>query len=1353
MAPVKPTAPTKRKRGTAYKTSRGASDFGTITSNRKKRKTNVTSYVEDESEDDLQDDLDLDEETRWFTAKEILKERPGEYFIDWLEPDSNGNPYPPNWVPKENVTKALAAAWKQKKKKKKKEGEKNTPKKPTSKRPAASPAVKRTRPVIESSAPSTPTTQRATVTETPKSRTGSASPFAARTTPRLSRRPALQVQIRPPSDFEPTEYERFSQLPASTSTTAQSSQRQNIEEAGVVLDSQSSNGSGSYNPSVTVTTTSGSSLQPTPASANVGTGGRAVPPEPEPHSPSQEDSLQVLEIPESPAQQEPVLLEQDKNSHTHASFGEGTATSVPQASSGSPTVTGATPVDTRHSEPPSAHEQTQNVSATLPYPLVPTFTNFPRRSVSPLFEPELPPLESPKPVQTQDQPLTGTDEELSHQQQTDQRVRRRDFATVSQATNSVTGENTTQQSLSHLEQRETQQEQNAQIVPTNISQISQSDSGDRVRLSIETQSGASDCGRSSNSGQRTSQKSPIEHPSATSSAASSALSESLPLPPIHSIETPDSALPPRPETPVNTSSLSAQMAEDAESGSAKRGDDDYDVHRSTNPFVARKRTFLTASPAGTRSPSTIPDRGPQQTQEPISLRNAALVNSAATQIPEAPSLAPASAVPRISKLSKSPETPKIDSDRRVDDEAESGINRGQVQAEEIPNADVADEGMAEPSDDEDTGSVLDDDVQLQPGEFIVPLPMDGRQKLWYVHEIQRAKDLLTNFLYKYHDFDRVDEVTRVFQRLKQVEAHVDLIYAGTESPREAIGPQTQARWDYENCVKFQFLGALFDALKEEDMHIVVVVQEDDERLLDMLEKFCQGRLINYIYPAKGRRADPSDASENSETEGRVTMTILSVHSSFVVRPPDVIISLNGAETSTIRKKNWAVHPDRRIVPVIHPLVPRSLSHIERHVPTTLGAKRRLHTIFGALSQIHDKIGRPLVPSPRAPEAAVLVAQYLTCPNNSANGKFPDWPLPSICSIRDVVGYLGEDSPEQVASPVAVPDASSRAISKRPLDVEEHLDPSKRLRLTPQPPRSSPSANEAAEVTHVSDSMPGTAAEPMPLPIALAQISQLQKELAETKEAVKEKEKLLDNAQAWVKHHRSQAATWDKRQNEFEDLYKKYLSSLGKEKTLTAQTEQGAQRLKSLQQRYDNQSAELEKARAEVKEMNRIHASSDDDKDKTIVELRLDLGKAKETERRAISSKATAESNIEYMRGEYQNAQNRASELTTENSQLSADNAKLQQQASGVAVELKKLTLDKSWHLVKDQADKWKNENEALRKMMERKDEEIARLKQPSQRSYGTRGSSLPRSPNPRQAGSRAASPMGGRDRVNTLRNG
>jgi hypothetical protein len=581
--------------------------------------------------------------------------------------------------------------------------------------------------------------------------------------------------------------------------------------------------------------------------------------------------------------------------------------------------------------------------------------------------------------------------------------------------------------------------------------------------------------------------------------------------------------------------------------------------------------------------------------------------------------------------------------------------------------------------------------------------------------------------------------------LKAVEAHVDLVYAGTGSPEESIGPQTQAKWDYENCVKFRFLGALLDALKEEEIHIVVVVkeQEDDERLLDMLERFCEGRRISYIYPAKARRG--------ADSEGRVTVTVLSAQSSFIIRPPDAIISLNGAETSAIRRKNWAVHPDRRSVPIIHPMVPRSVSHIERHVPSTLSTKKRLHTIFAALGQIKEHIGHPLVHSPPAPEAAGLVAQYLLALDNIADGEPPEWPLPSICSIKEVVEYVSEPSPEQ-ASPVAVPEASSRAASKRALDTEGHLDSSKRVRLTPQPPRSSSSANEAAEITHTSDSMPGTAAEPTTLEAALARIALQQKELAKMKASDTEKDKLLGNAQASVKHYRSKEATWEKQQNEYENLTKKYRIALGTEKSLQAQIQQGTTKLGNLQQRYNNQVAELEKVRAEIKEINSVHASSGDEKVKAIIELRLDLERAKESERRAIASKTTTDSSLEYVRGEYQNAQNRASELSSENAQLTTDNEKLQRQASVVTVDLKKLQLGKSFQLVKDQNDKYRMENEALRKMMDRKDEEIARLKQPTTRGYGTRGNSLPRSPNPRQAGSRAASPIGGRDRVNTLRN-
>ncbi|KAL8292772.1 hypothetical protein RQP46_001384 [Phenoliferia psychrophenolica] len=46
-----------------------------------------------------------------YCADRILKERKGQYFIDWEGCDANGDPWEPTWEPKRNANAALVAEW------------------------------------------------------------------------------------------------------------------------------------------------------------------------------------------------------------------------------------------------------------------------------------------------------------------------------------------------------------------------------------------------------------------------------------------------------------------------------------------------------------------------------------------------------------------------------------------------------------------------------------------------------------------------------------------------------------------------------------------------------------------------------------------------------------------------------------------------------------------------------------------------------------------------------------------------------------------------------------------------------------------------------------------------------------------------------------------------------------------------------------------------------------------------------------------------------------------------------------------------------------------------------------------
>ena len=129
----------------------------------------------------------------------------------------------------------------------------------------------------------------------------------------------------------------------------------------------------------------------------------------------------------------------------------------------------------------------------------------------------------------------------------------------------------------------------------------------------------------------------------------------------------------------------------------------YEKRSKENPFIPKrnlKRSRMLPH-TGTRSPSTIPDRSPMP-QVPTSLRTVAVSNSMAEP---------------LVAMEAGPSEPAP-----IQEEGESTSDSNNVTTS-VP---VAPASTDDELSDADDASVLNDDLQLQHQEFIVPLPIDGR---------------------------------------------------------------------------------------------------------------------------------------------------------------------------------------------------------------------------------------------------------------------------------------------------------------------------------------------------------------------------------------------------------------------------------------------------------------------------------------------------------------------------------------------------------------------------------------------------------------------------------------------------
>lgn len=293
-----------------------------------------------------------------------------------------------------------------------------------------------------------------------------------------------------------------------------------------------------------------------------------------------------------------------------------------------------------------------------------------------------------------------------------------------------------------------------------------------------------------------------------------------------------------------------------------------------------------------------------------------------------------------------------------------------------------------------------------------------------------------------------------------------------------------------------------------------------------------------------------------------------------------------------------------------------------------------------------------------------------------------------------------------------------------------------MRFTPQPQTESSSAiRNENEVTHVSDSMPGTAVD---LPGLQTQLMRAQAALSEEHTA-----RMSERS-----HYREQEAMWDKQQTLHEDLTREYRLLMGKQKSMEEKLEAMTKSNETLRERLATRVTEGRTTEEQLEQERAVHLLSGNDQIVEITRLRKELAVANEEKQRALKAAQTSEATLEYTKEQYRLAQDAASTSQASVVDLEAQVAKLSHQASGEPAKLKSMHLNRQYAAQEKQIKMLKAENGILKKTLGQKEEELARAKLSGRAGVGTRATSVTPQPKVR---SRAASPMGGR--LSNLRNG
>ncbi|KAE8827988.1 hypothetical protein PTNB73_06444 [Pyrenophora teres f. teres] len=871
-------------------------------------------------------------------------------------------------------------------------------------------------------------------------------------------------------------------------------------------------------------------------------------------------------------------------------------------------------------------------------------------------------------------------------------------------------------------------EQNAQFVPLEPLEAElsfQEDTTQSIRPTIEKDYCAHRA--SSESRHDSSQESPDQSCRSLDHSASP-----IPYPPSYSRRTQHSP-PPRPFTPVPTSSPSIMAGESTADIVKRELDEALAKALAENPFTPRKRfnkasfmasmkapESLATTPAssptpsskqirandateGTRSPSAVPDHSPIA-HIPTSLRNVAYAPSA-EETAIAVSVAPPEPVEVEATVPAEPTVPPV------------------------PVSIASEDMEVSDADDEDNESLLNDEVELAEQEYIVPLYIQGRQRNMYAQSIADKKDVLDRFLKNHRDFNPVSQIEDFLSYLRAIETHIDLTFAEAGMSFQDAASATQVEhvhdWTLENATKFMFLHTLFHKLRDDEpqKHVVLVTEKDDDELFKILKTFCEAEYINFNMPTRDHRANRADIV------GNLLVTIIPNDASPVLRPADLIVCLDGVQDATqIRRKNWAKSADRNVVPVVHLVIPRTVGHIERYILASLDQRNRLHTILATLAQLRPDIGSAIDDTtPQPAVCAELVASWI---RDQTEGAEQSWPIPSIGGFKEVIQFQTQFSQPSTDSPVA-PERI-----KRPL-VDEELDPAKRMRFTPQPQPVSSSIDKEPEITHISDSMPGTVIDDPDLRIRLAQLEEAYKKEYESRKAEE-------------RRFREHEESWDRQQTIHENLAREYRLLVNKlhvtEAKLDTQTKQNA----TLTERLTSRTTEVRELKGQLAEQRATHLLSPENQIAEITNLRNRLAAALEEKDRAVKAASTADKMLQYTKEVYRDAQTAASTSTARITDLEAENARLSKMSSGEAAKLKDLHFGSSYALLEEKVKNLTAELTIVKRTLHTKEEEVLRLRTVGRPGVGTRGTSATPQPKIR---SRAGSPSLTGGRVANLRNG
>ena len=715
------------------------------------------------------------------------------------------------------------------------------------------------------------------------------------------------------------------------------------------------------------------------------------------------------------------------------------------------------------------------------------------------------------------------------------------------------------------------------------------------------------------------------------------------------------------------------------------------------------------SEAGTRSPSTIPNHATIP-PVPTSLR------TVATSVPDP--------VPPV-----------------LHDQANSrgfealSIGRAPQDMSRASEDVDMDEAQYSGDDDDEDESFLNDDLQLQGSEYIVPLPFHGRQADAY-RDI--CKDLIKEFeSFAQNPSKAQQNIETAFYKLRAVETHVDLIWGGNTTPQPTDVQQEKdehlAQWSYDFSIKFKFLKALLSKLQDRNLHIILLIErEDNVRFFNIVESFLRGAHFSFESPVTDRSHVADEGL--GKDKNLLKITILSSTSNMILREAQLIVCLDGKpDAIQIRSRPWGIKSGFEQVPLLHLVIPRTIGHLDLYLSNKISTKGKLRTTVATLSQWtnNHEIGHAVnyVP-PKSYEVgfAEQTLQYLL--PSEEEPPLSEWPLPALGNIKDIVEYQSSQQPLETAN-LGSPLLGSIAAGKRPLLQDGNSDdPAKRMRFTPQ-------QSAQTNTSHVSDSTSGAS------------------------QSIERRLNLLkqENRRLWA-----ELEDWKQRQFTYEEMTRTHRLLKDEKEAAEKKLADSEERNLKLRDQLNTRTADNVELRAQLKEHQSLNALSDDAKIATIAAKNAEIASLKEeiaqqakSVKDAADSKKSSEGLLNYVNDRLREQSSEASTLREENKALESENARLKRVEKAQPLAQEHFRRQHQHFLT--QNENLRSQVTILTKQLQVKAQEDRKAKAEKDQvrttrgvGAGTRAASVgARTPRP---GSRASSPMpgNGKDRVANLRN-